>query len=109
MTAHPDLDGFFCINDPSALGAARAIKELAKDDQIGIVGFDAQPEAKHAVRDGILYATIVQYPRKIGQKTVEVIHQHLVGKDVEPEILIPVTIYRKTDAEADPTLRGEEA
>ena len=106
LQTHPELDGFFCINDPSALGAARAIKELGKEDQIRIVGFDAQPEACQAVKDGILYATIVQYPREIGQKTVQAIHQHLLGKEVESEILIPVTIYRKADADADPTLTG---
>jgi ribose transport system substrate-binding protein len=109
LQTHPDLDGFFCINDPSALGAIRAIQELKKTDQIKVVGFDAQPEARRAVKDGALYATIVQYPREIGRKTAEVIHEHLLGKEVEPEILIPVTIYRKSDADADPELQGRRA
>ena len=105
LQTHPDLDGFFCINDPSALGVAEALRTARRADDIRIVGFDAQPEARQAVKDGTLYATIVQYPERIGRKTIEAVHQHLIGKEVEPEILIPVTIYRKADADADPTLK----
>ena len=108
LQTHPDLKGLFCINDPSALGAARAIKELAKQKQIQIVGFDAQTEAREAIKKGTLYATIVQYPERIGRTTADAIHKQLIGKEVEPEILIPVSIYRKSDADADPTLGGTE-
>jgi ribose transport system substrate-binding protein len=105
VQTYPDLDGLFCINDPSALGAAEALKDDVASGKIKIVGFDAQPEARRAVKAGTLYATIVQYPKKIGGTVADAVHRHLVGKDVEPEILIPVTIYRKADAEADPTLK----
>ena len=105
LQSHPDINGLFCINDPSALGAARALKELGKQDQVKIVGFDAQTEAKRAVKKGTIYATIVQYPDRIGATTAQAIHDHLIGKEVDPEILIPVTIYRKSDAEADSSLQ----
>lgn len=107
LQSHPDLDAFFCINDPSAMGAINAVEKAGKTDQVKIVGFDAQPEARRAVKDGRLYATIVQYPRKIGSTVADAVHRHLVGKKVEPEILIPVTIYRKAEAEADPTLKDK--
>ncbi len=100
LQMHPDLNGLFCINDPSALGSSRAIKELGKAEQIQIVGFDAQTEARVAIKKGTLYATIVQYPERIGRTTADAIHNHLIGKEVEAEILIPVTIYRKADADA---------
>ena len=108
LQTHPDLNGMFCINDPSALGAARAIKELGKEKQIQIVGFDAQTEARQATKKGTLYATIIQYPERIGRTTADAIHNHLIGKEVEPEILIPVAIYRKSDADADATLEDTE-
>ena len=104
LQTHPDINGLFCINDPSALGAARALKELGKEDQVKIVGFDAQTEAKKAVKAGTIYATIVQYPERIGATTAEAIHNHLIGKEVDKEILIPVAIYRKVDAETDASL-----
>jgi len=104
VQTYPDLDGLFCINDPSALGAAEALRSKVEAGQIKIVGFDAQTEARQAVKAGTLYATIVQYPERIGSTVADAVHQYLVGKDVKPEILIPVTIYSKVDADADPTL-----
>ena len=104
---YQDLDGFFCINDPSAMGAINAVEKLRKADQVKIVGFDAQLEARRAVRDGRMYATIVQYPEQIGSTVADRVHQHLIGEEVEREILIPVKIYRKADGETDPRL--EEA
>jgi ribose transport system substrate-binding protein len=108
LQTHSDLNGIFAINDPSALGAAQALAEVGLADRIRIVGFDAQPPAKKAVQQGQLYATIVQYPKKIGRTVAQKVHDHLVGKEVEPEILIPVTIYRKADADADPSLKETE-
>lgn len=105
LQTYPDLDGLFAINDPSALGAAEALKAEIEAGRIRIVGFDAQTEARKAIKEGTLYATIVQYPEKIGSTVADAVHQYLVGKDVQPEILIPVTIYRKADADADPTLK----
>jgi len=108
LETHDDLDGFFCVNDPSAMGAVNAVKKAGKTEQVGIVGFDAQLFAREAVLDGRLYATIVQYPKKIGSTVADAVHRHLVGKPVEPEILIPVSIYRKADAEKDPLLAEKE-
>ena len=105
LQTYPDLDGLFSINDPSALGAAEALQAEIEAGRIRIVGFDAQAEACRAIKEGTLYATIVQYPEKIGSTVADAVHQYLVGKEVQPEILIPVTIYRKADADADPTLK----
>ncbi len=104
LETHPDLDAFFCINDPSALGAVAAVRKAGRQDRVRVVGFDAQPEARQAIKDGKLYATIVQYPLKIGATTADMIHQHLLGKEVPKQVLIPVTVYRKAEADADATL-----
>jgi len=104
LQSYPDLDGLFAINDPSALGAVAAVEKAGKAGRVRIVGFDAMPEGRHAVKQGKLYATIVQYPEQIGRQAVEAIARYLAGQEVPPEILIPCTIYRRAEAEADPTL-----
>ena len=52
ITANPDLEAFFCINDPSALGAAAAIKAANKTGEIGVYSIDASPDGKQALLDG---------------------------------------------------------
>jgi ribose transport system substrate-binding protein len=108
LQSHQDLDGFFCINDPSAMGAINAIQEVGRTGRVKVVGFDAQLFARQAVRDGRMYATIVQYPRKIGGTVADCVYRHLVGKKVPREILIPVSIYRKADADKDPLLEKKK-
>lgn len=109
LETHGDLDAFFCVNDPSAMGAINAIERAEKQDQVRVVGFDAQQFAREAVREGKLYATIVQYPKRIGRLSADAVHRHLIGEEVEREILIPVKTYRTATADAiDAELKGEE-
>lgn len=101
-----------CPCDSKAMGTsiAEANKEGIPvftadiDTDIKIVSFDAQPEGREAVKKGEFYVTIVQYPKRIGRTVAETVFKYLDGEEVEPEILIPCTIYRKADADKDPTL-----
>lgn len=104
LQAHGDLNGFFCINDPSALGALAAL-EIAKKTDVKIVGFDGMPEGKQAIKDGKIYADPIQYPDKIGQITVQTIMKYFAGETVEPQVLIPTGLYYKADADKDPELQ----
>jgi len=105
IQAHPDLAGIFAINDPSALGARAALEKAGKADQIVIVGFDGQPEGKRAIKKGEIYADPIQFPDQIAVKTVQTIVKYFEGEEVPPQILIPTALYRKADAEKDPTLK----
>lgn len=103
ITTHPDLAGIFAINDLSALGAWSALG--TKADQVKIVGFDAQPEGKKAIREGKIFADPIQYPDKIARITFESIQKYFAGEKLPPEILIPTGLYRKADAQNDPEAR----
>jgi len=105
LQAHPDLAGIFAINDPSALGARAALEAGGKPDAIKIVGFDGQPEAKKAIREGKLYADCVQYPDRIGAETFGIILKYLKGAEVPKEVRIPTGLYRKADADQDASIR----
>lgn len=105
LQSHPDVDAIFAINDPTALGALAALEKAGKAGQVKIVGFDGQPEAKRAVKDGKLYATVMQYPRQIASVTIENIARYMSGEDVPPQTLIPPALYRQSDANADPELK----
>ncbi len=95
LQAHADLDGVFGINDDSALGALAAVEKAGRQDEVKIVGFDAVPEAREAIKAGKIYADVIQKPDEIGQKTIEVIAQYMSGEDIPEEILIPCALFTK--------------
>lgn len=104
LQSHPDLNGIFAINDPSALGCYAALESAGKVDKIKIVGFDGQIDGKRAIRDGKIYADPIQFPVRIGEETVAAILKYLNGEEVPAEILIPTELYRQADGKADATL-----
>jgi ribose transport system substrate-binding protein len=105
LQAHPDLAGIFAINDPSALGAARALKQANRQDQVKLIGFDGQLEGKQAIKEGKIYADPIQFPEKMGVVTVQNILRYLDGEPFETNQLIPTELYRRADALKDATLK----
>ena len=90
LQAHRDLSGVFGINDDSALGAASVIEAAGRKD-IVVVGYDATPEARAAIkRGGALKADVVQDPRKIGKTAIAIIARYLNGESVEPLVAVEV-------------------
>jgi ribose transport system substrate-binding protein len=103
LQAHPDLRGIFAINDPAALGARAALEKAGKT-QVLIIGFDGQPEGKQAIKDGKIYADPIQFPDQMGVRIVDAILRHSKGETLPAQMLIPTRLYRKSDAQRDPTL-----
>jgi ribose transport system substrate-binding protein len=108
LQAHPDLDVIFAINDDTALGSVAAIEKAGKSGTVQVVGFDGTNEARRAIRDGKIYADVIQHPRQIGEMTITAIRSYMAGEPLPAEQLIPATLYRQADAEADPTIRDAE-
>ena len=105
LTSVPDLNAIFAINDPTGLGAYAALKAEGRDKDIKIIAFDGMPEGRYAIKQGHIYADPVQSTRLIGEGVVDAIIKHSEGDEVPKEKLIPTTLYRKADADRDPTLR----
>lgn len=96
LQAHPNIDGVFGINDDSALGALSAIRgsKAPNKEKIVIVGYDATPEACKAILSNTnLKADVIQYPKKIGQKVIEVAARYLEAAKRGENVDIPKTIY----------------
>ena len=105
LQSHPDLDGIFAINDPSALGAVAALEKAGKLAKVKVVGFDGMPEGRSAIKAGKIYADPVQFPDVIGKTAVRNIVRYLAGDDVPKETLIPTKLYRQADGAKDATLK----
>jgi ribose transport system substrate-binding protein len=98
LQSHPDIVAIFGINDDSALGALAAVEKAGKTGKVKIIGFDAVPEAREAIKAGKIYADVIQKPGDIGQKTIEAVQTYLSGGTVSPSILIPCALFTQADA-----------
>jgi ribose transport system substrate-binding protein len=99
LQTHPDLSAIFGINDDSALGALAAVEKAGKAGKVKIIGFDAVPEARAAIKAGKIYADVIQQPKEIGQRTIGAVKSYISGSQVPPTILIPCALFMQADAQ----------
>ena len=85
LQSHPEIVAIFAANDVMALGAAEAIAAARRTGTIAIVGFDAQDEARKAIAEGRMDATIAQNPRAMGRLAVVSAMRLLKGEQVDAE------------------------
>jgi ribose transport system substrate-binding protein len=98
LQSHKDLKGVFGINDDSALGAATAVSGAGLTGKVAVIGYDATPEARAAIKAGTMYGDAIQHPDQIGSKTIDAIHDFFAGKTPPPKIAVPVGTFTKADA-----------
>jgi ribose transport system substrate-binding protein len=101
LTRLPDVRGVFAINDDSALGALAAVTAAGKAGKIVIVGYDATPEARQAMKRGLIYGDTIQYPRKMGELTLAAVRDHFAGKKVPAFIPVETGVFTAADAQRE--------
>jgi ribose transport system substrate-binding protein len=95
LNAHPDLNVVFACNDMMALGAVEAIEAAGKSGQIMVVGFDAVEEARLAISDGSMLASVAQLPSEIGRIGIETAARVLAGEEVPEEIPVQIELITR--------------
>ncbi|MFZ0426964.1 MAG: sugar-binding protein [Acidobacteriota bacterium] len=94
------LVGLWSYNGPAILNAVR---DSGKLDQIPIVAFDEEEETINGVKDGHIYATIVQQPFEFGYQSVHLLAKVLAGDraaiPADGTIIIPTRVIRQNQAE----------
>ncbi|MBB4929792.1 ribose transport system substrate-binding protein [Lipingzhangella halophila] len=86
LTANPDVDGIFAINDPTGLGAALAAEQAGISD-LEIVGVDGSPEAEEelAKEDSMFVATAAQDPKLLGVTGLEMASELRADEELEED------------------------
>ncbi len=97
LQSHKDLKGVFGINDDSALGAVTAIKAAGLTGKVVVVGYDATPEARTAIKNGEMYGDAIQHPDEIGKLTIDTIHDYFSGKTPPKKVDVAVGEFTKAD------------
>jgi ribose transport system substrate-binding protein len=98
LQAHKDLKGVFGINDDSALGAAKAVEASGLKGKVAVIGYDATPEARAAIKKGSMFGDAIQHPDQIGVDTIQAIAQYFDGKTPPAKVSVPVGTFTKADA-----------
>ena len=88
LNAHPDITAIFGAWDPGALAAKAAVAEKGLLGKILIVGFDGDPAALKAIKNGEMAATIKQDNVKMGRDGVQLLVDVIQGKEVPKYIPI---------------------
>ena len=68
---HPEINVLMAFNEPTSVGAARAVRTLDRAEQIFLVGFDSNIMTIDGLQDGYVDALIVQNPYAMGYLGVE--------------------------------------
>jgi ribose transport system substrate-binding protein len=77
-----------------ALGAVEAIAAAGKTGKITVVGFDALPEAREAIKKSKMAATVAQFPTKMGGMAVESATKLLKGESISPFTAVPIELVK---------------
>jgi ribose transport system substrate-binding protein len=94
LQAHPDITALFACNDVMALGAVEAIAAAGKTKVISVVGFDAQDDARKAISEQRMAATIAQNPRDMGRLAVLTAMRLLRGETVPKEQPVAISLIK---------------
>lgn len=82
LEKYPDLNIIAGMNDPSTLGAARAVRDAGIEDQVIIVGIDSSMEAVSFMEQGVMQGLVLQKPFKMGYIAVRETVRYLNGNKV---------------------------
>ena len=85
---NPEINAVFAFNEPTSVGAARAVAELGLSDEVFLVGFDSNVATIDGLQEGSVDALIVQNPYAMGYLGVESAYQLLSGQGagLEPTV-----------------------
>ena len=100
LTKHNDIDGLFAVNQPTSVGAYKALQSQKLTGKVKFVGFDSDPVLLEGIEKGEVDSLIVQDPYKIGYTGVKTAVDILDGKKVEKLKPIPSMIVDKNNLEA---------
>jgi ABC-type sugar transport system substrate-binding protein len=99
LTAHPEINTVFGINDDSTLGAISAVKQAGRSlDDFTMILFGLEGVAgRTALYDGSANAGLSMFPEYVGTTCVNSAMDAIEGKALPKEYLSPTTVVTRDD------------
>lgn len=101
LQANQDLAGIYCANDVMALAAYEAIAAAGKEGQVLIVGTDFIEEAKEAIKDGRMAASVAFSPYMEGMISAYFAVMATDDMDISTTHIISVLVSSENVAEME--------
>ena len=98
LQAHPDIDSVFACSDLMALGALEAISAAHRTGSIKVVGFDALDDAKKAIAEGTMAASVAQFPADMGRAAIESAVKVIRGEKIPDDIKVKLELVTRDNA-----------
>ncbi len=83
LKTYPDMNMIVGLNEYSAVGAARAVKDMGLTGNCHMAGFDSSIEEIQLLEEGVFDAIVIQKPFNMGYLGIETAVQAARGKAVE--------------------------
>jgi ribose transport system substrate-binding protein len=103
LVNNPDIAGMvglWSYNGPAILAA---VKEANRTDKVKIVAFDEEDATLEGIRDGSIYATVVQQPYEFGYRSMQLMAKVLDGDKSQipasKQIFVPTIAVKKAEVE----------
>jgi ribose transport system substrate-binding protein len=103
LVNYPDvaaLVGLWSYNGPAIVGAVR---DAGKVGKVKIIAFDEEDETLNGIKDGAIYATVVQQPFEFGYQSMKLMARILDGdrSDIpaSKQIFVPTLAIKKEQVE----------
>jgi ribose transport system substrate-binding protein len=105
LVAQPELDVIYVNADDTAMGVLQALEEQDRLDDVTVTGFNGEPDAFDAVRNGRLEVTYALKPFRWGSLALESVVKLLDGGDL-PDLVPIETVLVDTSTIAQ--YKGED-
>lgn len=99
LVRHSDvagLVGLWSYNGPAILNA---VQDANKVGQVKIIAFDEEDETLGGVKQGAIYATVVQQPFEFGYQAIKLMQQHLKGNKsgipATKQVFVPTLVVKQ--------------
>ena len=103
LVNQPDIAGMvglWSYNGPAILGAVRDAGKIGK---VKIIAFDEEDETLHGIKEGAIFATVVQQPFEFGYQSMKLVAKILDGDrsgiPASKQIFVPTLAIKKAEVE----------
>jgi len=103
LVKYPDvvgLVGLWSYNGPAILSA---VQDANKTGAVKIVAFDEEDNTLNGVKQGAIYATVVQQPFEFGYQAIKLMRQYLKGDKASvpasKQIFVPTLVIKKDNVD----------